>query len=182
MSTRKTTLFYALLISVSAAMVVSRVGKERDIGSMIGRQVFGSSRVIGITAGVVTALGLIPGMPHLVFLSMASLIGYYAWWLAKRQREAAAQPVATKEDPAPQANAEATWDDLVPVDVLALEVGYRLIPLVDRAQEGALEQEPLGVQLVLEPCCVRPARLAGGLSGAQVEELARVVPVVDGLC
>ncbi|MFX8012226.1 FHIPEP family type III secretion protein, partial [Acinetobacter baumannii] len=58
----------ALLISVAAAMVVSRVGTDKDIGSQIGRQVFGSAKSIAITAGVIGALGLIPGMPHIVFL------------------------------------------------------------------------------------------------------------------
>ena len=94
-------------------------------------------------------LGLIPGMPNIVFLLMSSLIGYYAWWLAKRQREAAARPVATKEDPAPQANAEATWDDLQPVDALGLEVGYRLITLVDKTKEGDLLSRIKGVRQVL---------------------------------
>ncbi len=136
----------ALLISVAAAMVVSRVGSEHDSGSQIRTQLFGSARSLGITAAIIGLLGLIPGMPHLVFLSMASLIGYYAWWLAKRQREAAARPVATKEDPAPQANAEATWDDLQPVDALGLEVGYRLITLVDKARGGDLLARIKGIR------------------------------------
>ena len=136
----------ALLISVAAAMVVSRVGSEHDSGSQIRTQLFGSARSLGITATIIGLLGLIPGMPHLVFLSMASLIGYYAWWLAKKQREAAARPVATKEDPAPQANAEATWDDLQPVDALGLEVGYRLITLVDKARGGDLLARIKGIR------------------------------------
>ena len=136
----------ALLISVAAAMVVSRVGSEHDSGSQIRTQLFGSARSLGITAAIVGLLGLIPNMPHLVFLSMASLIGYYAWWLAKKQREAAARPVATKEDPAPQANAEATWDDLQPVDALGLEVGYRLITLVDKARGGDLLARIKGIR------------------------------------
>ena len=125
-----------LLISVAAAMVVSRVGSEHDVGSQIRDQVFSSPKALGITAAILGLLGLVPGMPHLVFLMMASVIGYYAWWLVKRARLAAAQPEPTKEDPAPQANAEATWDDLQPVDTLGLEVGYRLITLVDKARGG----------------------------------------------
>jgi len=134
-----------LLISVASAMVVSRVGKERDIGSMIGQQMFGSWRALAVTAGVVLVLGLIPGMPHLVFLVMGGLIAYFAWWL--RQKEQAAKnapppaPVVAKND-----NGEASWDDLVPVDTLGLEVGYRLITLVDKTKDGDLLSRVKGVR------------------------------------
>lgn len=136
-----------LLISVAAAMVVSRVGKDKDIGSMIGRQVFGSTKSLAITAGVIGLLGVIPGMPHLVFLLIASALGYGAWWL--RRKEQAAE-VAAKAPPlpsaAPEANVEASWDDLVPVDTLGLEVGYRLITLVDKSKEGDLLSRIKGVR------------------------------------
>jgi flagellar biosynthesis protein FlhA len=138
----------ALLISVAAAMVVSRVGKDKDIGTMIGRQVFGSAKSMAITAGVVGALGLIPGMPNLVFLLIASGLGYLAWWLRQReQAEAAAKAKPnTPAAGAPEPNAEASWDDLVPVDTLGLEVGYRLITLVDKNREGDLLSRIKGVR------------------------------------
>jgi flagellar biosynthesis protein FlhA len=127
-------------------MVVSRVGSEHDIGSQIRAQVFSSPRALAITAGIIGMLGLVPGMPHLVFLMMASLIGYYAWHLARAAKRAAEQPVASKDDPAPQANAEASWDDLQPVDTLCLEVGYRLISLVDKSRGGDLLARIKGVR------------------------------------
>ncbi|MCH7343981.1 flagellar biosynthesis protein FlhA [Pelomonas sp. CA6] len=139
----------ALLISVSAAMVVSRVGKDKDIGSMIGRQVFGSAKAMAITAGVIGALGLIPGMPHLVFLLIASGLGYLAYWLAQRDqqaRKAAQEKPAAAPAGGADANAEASWDDLVPVDTLGLEVGYRLISLVDKSREGDLLSRIKGVR------------------------------------
>jgi len=137
----------ALLISVSAAMVVSRVGSEKDLGSQIRREVFGSPKSLAITSGVVGTLGLIPGMPHLVFLLIAGLLGYYAWWLRDRERRAAAAAERAKNQPAAPANAgEASWDDLVPVDVLGLEVGYRLIALVDKKREGDLLSRIKGVR------------------------------------
>ncbi|MFN5047641.1 flagellar biosynthesis protein FlhA [Roseateles sp.] len=140
----------ALLISVAAAMVVSRVGKDKDIGSMIGHQVFGSAKAMAITAGVVGALGLIPGMPNLVFLLMAGGLGYLAWWLREReQAEAAKAKAKAHSQAAPGAaepNAEASWDDLVPVDTLGLEVGYRLITLVDKNREGDLLSRIKGVR------------------------------------
>ena len=134
-----------LLISVAAAMVVSRVGKEENIGSQIGRQVFGSAKSLGVTAGIVGVLGLIPGMPHLVFLMIAGAIGSLAWWITRRERLALAAPPPPPPDAQP-ANAEASWDDLQPVDTLGLEVGFRLIALVDKARQGDLLSRIKGVR------------------------------------
>ncbi len=134
----------ALLISVAAAMVVSRVGKEADVGSQITAQVFSSPRSLAIVAAVLGVLGAIPGMPHVVFLIIASGLGYGAWMLKKRQEAAKNAP---KPAPAPlEANAEASWDDLQPVDTLGLEVGYRLIALVDKARQGDLLARIKGVR------------------------------------
>ena len=134
-----------LLISVAAAMVVSRVGKEQNIGSQIGSQVFGSSKALGITAGIVGALGLIPGMPNLVFLVIAGALGALAWGLHRRDKLAAEAPPPPPPDAQP-ANAEASWDDLQPVDTLGLEVGYRLIALVDKTRQGDLLSRIKGVR------------------------------------
>ncbi len=136
----------ALLISVAAAMVVSRVGKDQDIGSQIRGQVFDSPRALGITAAIVGALGVVPGMPHLVFLLISGAMGALAWQLSKRQqlaKDAAAREPAAQ---AAQPNAEASWDDLTPVDTLGLEVGYRLIALVDKARQGDLLTRIKGVR------------------------------------
>ena len=135
-----------LLISVAAAMVVSRVGSEHDIGHQIRTQVFNSPRALGLTSGILGLLGLVPGMPHLVFLLMSGVIGYYAWWLAKRARAEAARPKTDATQAAPAANAEATWDDLQPVDTLGLEVGYRLIALVDKDRKGDLLARIKGIR------------------------------------
>lgn len=135
----------ALLISVAAAMVVSRVGKEHDVGSQIAKQVFSSPRSLAITGGVIGTLGLIPGMPNLVFLATAAGFGYAAWWMRERDRKAReVEPVRPAE--AAQANPEATWDDLMPVDTLGLEVGYRLISLVDKSRQGDLLARIKGVR------------------------------------
>ncbi len=133
----------ALLISVAAAMVVSRVGKGEDVGSQIARQVFNSPKAFGITAGVIGALGVIPGMPNLVFLSLAAALGYAAWWMNRRDKRAAAAPPPRPAEAA-QLNPEATWDDLIPVDTLGLEVGYRLIALVDKSRAASAGADLLG--------------------------------------
>jgi flagellar biosynthesis protein FlhA len=136
----------ALLISVASAMVVSRVGKDEDIGTQIRGQVFDSPRSLAITGGIVGSLGLVPGMPHLVFLLIAGGLGVMAWAIAQRQRRAAEAPERGRaaEGSGPAPNAEASWDDLTPVDTLGLEVGYRLIALVDKARVAAGGADLLG--------------------------------------
>ncbi|MDE2415342.1 MAG: flagellar biosynthesis protein FlhA [Comamonadaceae bacterium] len=132
-----------LLISVAAAMVVSRVGKEKDMGQQIVQQLFMSPRVLGVTAGVLILLGLIPGMPHAVFLVMGSGLAWGAWLQLQRQKQAAVAPEAP---PAPVGDGEASWDDLQPVDLLGLELGYRLIALVDKNRQGDLLTRIKGVR------------------------------------
>jgi len=131
-----------LLISVSAAMVVSRVGKERDLSSQIVSQLFVSPRVLGLTAAIMGTLGLIPGMPHTVFVGIAMVLGYAAWVLAHQPAPVAEAPVVV----APANDGEATWDDLQPVDQLGLELGYRLITLVDKNRQGDLLTRIKGVR------------------------------------
>lgn len=126
----------ALIISTAAGIVVSRASSEQDLSQEFSTQIFGRPQTLFVAAAVLGALGIIPGTPHLAFLSIAAVIGGLGFWLLQRQRTVAnAAPLVLVEDePAP---ADVTWDDIPPVDVLALEVGYRLIPLVDRNQGGA---------------------------------------------
>ena len=131
-----------LLISVAAAMVVSRVGKEHDLGRQIATQMFISPRVLGIAAAILFILGIIPGMPHLVFLLVAAVLGYAAWALA--HRPPAPDPDAIAPPPPP--DGDASWDDLQPVDQLGLELGYRLIALVDKNRQGDLLNRIKGVR------------------------------------
>jgi flagellar biosynthesis protein FlhA len=136
-----------LLISVAAAMVVSRVGKEEDLGRQIVQQMLISPKVLGITATIMGVLGLIPGMPHVVFLGISLVLGYGAWVIAHKPpppdpaiAEANAAAAAVSPD------GEATWDDLQPVDQLGLELGYRLIALVDKNRQGDLLTRIKGVR------------------------------------
>ena len=126
----------ALIISTAAAIVVSRASSGQDLSQEFSTQIFGRPQTLFVAAAVLGALGVIPGTPHLAFLSIAAVLGGLGFWLMQRQRTVAdAVPLLHVEDePAP---ADVTWDDIPPVDVLALEVGYRLIPLVDRNQGGA---------------------------------------------
>jgi len=136
----------ALLISVAAAMVVSRVGKEQDVGEQIMGQMFKTPKSVGIVAGVIGLLGVIPGMPHFVFLLIASALGYIAWLMHQREQRAKLAPPKPAAAAGPAPDAEASWDDLQPVDTLGLEVGYRLIALVDKERQGDLMTRIKGVR------------------------------------
>jgi flagellar biosynthesis protein FlhA len=131
-----------LLISVAAAMVVSRVGKDTDIGKQIVGQMFASPRVLAITGSIMFILGIIPNMPHFVFLAIAAVLFYGAWALANRPVVTEVEAVAPVVNP----DGEASWDDLQPVDQLGLELGYRLIALVDKTRQGDLLNRIKGVR------------------------------------
>ncbi len=131
----------ALVISIAAGLVVARVGQGQDIGTQLASQLLKSPQAVGITAGIMALLGIIPGMPTLVFLLLAGGFGYLSYHLS--QKGNIQKVVATTDDQAKIKAAtteaqEATWDDLVPIDTIALEVGYRLIALVDNKQDGDL--------------------------------------------
>jgi flagellar biosynthesis protein FlhA len=136
----------ALLISVAAAMVVSRVGKEQDVSTQILGQMFKTPKSVAIAGGIIAVLGLVPGMPHVVFLLIAALLIWLARWMTRRAAARAAAPPPSAEPDAAQANGEASWDDLQPVDTLGLEVGYRLIALVDKERGGDLLSRIKGVR------------------------------------
>lgn len=140
----------ALIISVAAGLVVSRVGDEGDVGGLVINQVFSNPQVLMLTGGIIGVLGLIPGMPNLVFILIAGAFFALAWHRMKaNEREADEIEDEGPSAAAPQAagdNLEATWNDVTPVDVLGLEVGYRLIPMVDKGQDGELLKRIRGLR------------------------------------
>ena len=134
-----------LIISIAAGMVVTRVSDDRDVGQQVMGQMFRNGRALGIAAAIVALLGIIPGMPNLVFLLIASSMGWLAWKMLKTKKQVVETPV--KVAPAPVQEAmEASWSDVAPLDVLGLEVGYRLIPLVDKSQDGELLRRIRGIR------------------------------------
>lgn len=131
----------ALVISTAAGVVVSRVATDQDVGQQMMSQLFANPAVMFITAGILVAMGLIPNMPHVAFLSLALILGGAGWLLQGRQRierAQSAQEPLKNQAAAEAAAAEASWDDVALVDPLGLEVGYRLISLVDHEQNGEL--------------------------------------------
>ena len=138
----------ALVISTAAGMVVSRVASEDNIGQQLAKQLVSSPQVLILTAAIIGMLGLIPGMPHFAFLLLAGVLGWFASFLLTRTKQeeekaaAAESPVVVPSNEAP----EASWEDVAQVDVLGLEVGYRLIALVDKAQDGDLLRRIKGIR------------------------------------
>ena len=136
----------ALIISTAAGLVVSRVATDEDIGQQFVGQIFGNPMVMLLTAAILGILGLIPGMPNLVFLLLAAALGWLGWWTLQRQEDAKTEKAPAAVEAAPQESLEASWADVATVDVLGLEVGYRLIPLVDRGQDGDLLKRIRGLR------------------------------------
>jgi flagellar biosynthesis protein FlhA len=154
----------SLIISIAAGMVVSRVASDQDVGDQVVGQLFGRPIVMYITGGIIGGMGMIPGMPNLVFLLLGSALFGAGYLVEKRQKAAAAGgspgaagaagqaggaggaagAAAAATTPAEQE--EATWQDVMPVDTLGLEVGYRLIPLVDKGQAGELLKRIKGIR------------------------------------
>lgn len=136
----------SLIISVAAGVVVSRVANDEDIGGQLITQLFNNPSVIYITAGIIGGIGIIPGMPHFAFIVLAAVLAGIAYAVQQQHTKAAIVP---EQEPMPEViseSDEATWDDVVPVDIVGLEVGYRLIPLVDKAQGGDLLKRIKGIR------------------------------------
>ncbi|MEI6972902.1 MAG: FHIPEP family type III secretion protein, partial [bacterium] len=139
----------ALIISTAAGLVVTRVATGQDIGQQLVAQLFGNPVILAITAAILGILGLIPGMPNFVFLMLGSILGFLAWRMMRKSaitELAAAEAAPEQPSAAAPESVEASWSDVAPVDVLGLEVGYRLIPLVDRGQDGELLKRIRGLR------------------------------------
>ncbi len=137
----------SLLLSTSTAIIVTRVAGTQDMGGQVVTQLFDDPKPLAVTAGILMLMGIIPGMPNVAFLSLAAALGGGAWMIIQRKKREAEQPLPTptEGEVAPQQK-ELSWDDVQPVDIIGLEVGYRLIPLVDRNQGGQLMSRIKGVR------------------------------------
>jgi len=135
----------ALVISIAAGIIVSRVSTEEDIAGQMLSNVFSKRQALYITAAILGLMGMIPGMPNFAFLLLAGGLVWLAYRNGKQQQqeapaEAQAAPAAAVE------SQEASWEDVAPIDTLGLEVGYRLIPLVDSATDGELVRRIKGIR------------------------------------
>jgi len=142
----------SLMLSTSAAIMVTRVNESGDMGSQVINQMFGSSKALYITAAVMGVMGIVPGMPHFAFLSLAFVIAGLAYFIEHRTKNKKTNAskvrggVDGEESIQTPESKDLSWDDVAPVDILGLEVGYRLIPLVDKSQGGELLARIKGVR------------------------------------
>jgi flagellar biosynthesis protein FlhA len=143
----------SLLLSTAAAIMVTRVSTSEDMGAQVSRQMFASPKALAVAAAIMIAMGLVPGMPHFSFISLGLVAAGAAYWIANKQRkvkEEEVKEVKRQQELLPAQKAqevkELGWDDVTPVDMVGLEVGYRLIPLVDRNQGGQLLARIKGVR------------------------------------
>ena len=137
----------ALMLATAVAVIVTRMSRDQDMGGEVAKQLVADPRLLGVAAGVLALLGVVPGMPNLVFLSMAGLAAGSAWFIHRRQSREAAAPATVTPTAAVGESRELSWDDMQPVDLVGLEVGYRLVPLVDKGQGGDLLARIRGVRL-----------------------------------
>lgn len=149
----------SLLLSTAAAIMVTRVNSAEDVRSQVVSQMFATPKALGVSAAILFLMGSIPGMPHVAFIGLALVCGGLAYLIHKRNNQAvevadADDPGKKRGGPRPQAlpgsgaggelieakpeNTELSWDDVQPVDLIGLEVGFRLIPLVNKPQGGEL--------------------------------------------
>jgi flagellar biosynthesis protein FlhA len=139
----------SLLLAVAVAVIVTRMSRAEDMGKQLFSQLLGDRRVLRVVAGLLAVLGLIPGMPNLAFLLMAGVCAGAAWLISQRDRAAAEVPEEAPPTPDvvdAETARELSWNDVLETDPVALDVGYRLIPLVDRQQDGELMRRIKGVR------------------------------------
>ncbi|PBQ17657.1 flagellar biosynthesis protein FlhA [Pseudomonas congelans] len=144
----------SLLLSTAAAIMVTRASGSEEMGKLINRQMFASPKALAVSAAIMIVMGLVPGMPHFSFISLGLVAAGGAYLLWKKENQVIVQALAEvqrQQDllPSPtraQDSKELGWDDVTPIDIIGLEVGYRLIPLVDRNQGGQLLARIKGVR------------------------------------
>jgi len=136
----------ALLLSTAVALIVTRMSRAQDMGGELTRQLFGHPKALGVASGLLGTIGLVPGMPNFVFLLMSAACGTGAYLLFRHRARPVPAPPAPVATVVPPESRELSWDDVQTVDLIGLEVGYRLVPLVDKKQSGDLLARVRGVR------------------------------------
>lgn len=137
----------ALLLATAVAILVTRLSRSQAMGASVRGQLFGDPRALLVTGGLLTALGFVPGMPNVVFLLLGSVALGAAWLIqSRRAAEASGKKAAEAAEPEAEAKRDLSWEDMAPADALALEIGYRLVPLADDKAGGELMGRIRGVR------------------------------------
>jgi flagellar biosynthesis protein FlhA len=139
----------ALLLSTAVAVIVTRMSRAQDLGGELSKQLFGNPKSLAVAAALLGVMGLIPGMPNIAFLLFAAALGTGAWMMHKKQLAAATAAALAPPpplEPASKEQPDLSWDDVQPADPIGLEVGFRLVPLVDKSAGGELLARVRGVR------------------------------------
>ena len=169
----------SLLLSMATAVIVTRVSAAGDMGEQIGRQLFDDPRSLAITAGLIGTLGLVPGMPNLVFLTLGLGLGAFAWY----RRGRGEQEVEKVPEVKPTGDRELDWNDVRPTDLLGLEVGFALIPLVDAKRGGKLPERIRAVRRKLTEelgFLIAPVHIRDNLDLGSTRYRITVLGVIEG--
>ncbi|MGB1270477.1 MAG: FHIPEP family type III secretion protein, partial [Endozoicomonas sp.] len=135
----------SLLLSTSAAMMVTRVSESADMGNQVSEQMLSSPKAMILTGLILVIMGLVPGMPHVPFISLGVMVFLLVWWISKRQPADDSQEQNDKSQPQGP-DAPWSWGDIPPVDILRMELGFRLIALADEKQGGQLLNQIKGIR------------------------------------
>ncbi|WP_084191356.1 flagellar biosynthesis protein FlhA [Algiphilus aromaticivorans] len=136
----------ALLLATAVAILVTRLSRSQAMGASVRGQLFGDPRALLVTGGLLTALGFVPGMPNVVFLLLGGVALGAAWLIQTRRAAEAVEQAAEDAAPETEAKRDLSWEDMAPADALALEIGYRLVPLADDKAGGELMGRIRGVR------------------------------------
>jgi len=138
----------ALIISTAAGIIVSRAASDMSMGAELAKQFGMQPQALGMSAAIIGLFGLVPGLPHVPFLVLAILMGTISYFTfqQKAQVAASAAKASEKKVEGPLPGSPETVDALLPLDILQLEVGYGLIPLVDENQKGDLLERIRGIR------------------------------------
>lgn len=140
----------SLLLSSATAIIITRDSRKQELGEKVKEQMFGNTKVLWVTAGILALMGAIPGMPNFAFLTVAAVLVGFARWIDNKavvvEKEETVQLEREQAAAIAPEQKELSWDDVQPVDLIGLEVGYGLIPMVDKNQSGQLLSRIKGVR------------------------------------
>src|SRR6218665_1745475 len=137
----------ALIVSIAAGMLVSKAGVKGSADKAVFAQLSNYPRAMGVSAALLLALGILPGIPFFPFALMASICGFFAWNTAKTREQEAVMKVAEQKAVAAKAPvAEEPISKALAIDTIRLELGYGLLPLVNNPEKGRLTEQIKGLR------------------------------------
>ena len=136
----------SLVLSTASALIVTRVSAGEDVSTQVMQQVFGSPRSLTVAAAILGGIGFVPGMPNVAFISLGAALGAIAFFVADDPTRNSADTGGEVSEEPEGAPPSVGWSDVQPLDAIGMELGYRLVSLVDERQSGELTARIRGVR------------------------------------